>query len=536
MEIASSDDRFETLVQALVATELDEDLAGDGPFTVFAPTDDAFELLPDGLLESLDEEALADVLLYHVVDGRVAAADVVDLDSATTLLGEDLKIMVDGDTVVLNGLVQVTVTDIKASNGIIHVIDSVLLPGAFPGDVVDAVSAYPRLGTLAGAVTDNVAQALRGDGVTLFAPVNSAFEGVELPQEESALEDILLYHAVAAEVSAATAATLASAQMANGAYLGVKSADGVQLFDGQKDVDVTYTDIHAENGVIHLIDGVLDPPGTIAEVASSAGLDELVDALAIADVPGTSTSFAAAAAGDGPLTVFAPSNAAFMAIDRSFGDDLPDVLGAHVIPAVVDSKAVLAAIEGDGMSPPTLTAAADDTLALSLGESGVLVNGVVQVVATDIPARNGLIHLVDSIIVPSDIVFPGTLVDAAMAYPIFNSLVDAVSNADSGVASALGGAGPLTLFAPVNAAFDGIDTSADLTNVLLYHALPVEADSGFVLANFSPAAATETAQGSDVTIDADALTVNDSKITRVDLRTENGVIHVIDQVLLPPAD
>lgn len=225
-----------------------------------------------------------------------------------------------------------------------------------------------------------------------------------------------------------------------------------------------------------------------------------------------------------------------MAIDGSFGDALPDVLGAHVIPTIVDSKTVVETIEADGVSPTTLTGAADDTLALSLGESGVLVNGVVQVVATDIPARNGLIHLIDSVIVPSDVVFPGTIVDAVAAYPIFSSLVDAVTNADAGVASALSGAGPLTLFAPVNTAFDGIDTSANLTNVLLYHVLPVEADSSFVIANFSPAAATETAEGSEVSIDAETLTVNDSNITRVDLRTENGVIHVIDAVLLPPAD
>ncbi len=534
VELASSNDDFDTLVQALVDTGLDDDLAGEGPFTVFAPTDAAFALLPEGLLESLDEDTLSDILLYHVVQGAVPAAEVVDLETATTLQGDQLDIMVDGDSVVLNGLVQVTSTDIMAENGIIHAIDAVLIPGAFPGNMLEAVSAYPRLSTLAGAVTPDVADALTGDALTLFAPVNSAFEGVALPEATVDLEDILLYHAIPAEVPAAVAETLASAQMANGAFIGVKSDDGLQLFDGSKNTKVTYADIEVDNGVMHVIDQVLSPPGTIAEVAVAAGLTSLVDALGAADVPGSTTSFADAAAGEGPLTVFAPSNEAFDRIPGDLGGALPDVLGAHVIPAAVDSASVAELIANGEASPATLTGSDDDTHEFSLGPDGPLVNHMVRITATDIPARNGLVHLVDSVILPSDVVFPGNLVEAVSAYPNFSSLVDAVTNADPAVATALTGTDALTLFAPENSAFAGIDTTEDLTDVLLYHALPVEADSSFVVANFLPAATTPTAAGSDVTIDADALTVNDSNIVRVDFRTDNGVIHVIDSVLTPP--
>ncbi len=128
---------FTTLATALTAAGLVETLKGDGPFTVFAPTDEAFAALPDGALDGLLAEpdgALKDVLTYHVVPGTVMAADVVGLDGQTveTVQGGTLTVGVDGSTVTLTdaagGTVTVTQTDIEASNGVIHVIDGVLMP------------------------------------------------------------------------------------------------------------------------------------------------------------------------------------------------------------------------------------------------------------------------------------------------------------------------------------------------------------------------------------------------------------------------
>jgi uncharacterized surface protein with fasciclin (FAS1) repeats len=121
---------FTTLLTAIEAAGLTETLMGDGPFTVFAPTDEAFAAVDEETLNGLlaDPEALAQVLLYHVVEGAVPAADVVTLESATTAQGSDVEITIDGDTVVLNGVANVVQTDIETSNGIIHVIDAVLLP------------------------------------------------------------------------------------------------------------------------------------------------------------------------------------------------------------------------------------------------------------------------------------------------------------------------------------------------------------------------------------------------------------------------
>lgn len=123
--------QFETLAAALGAAGLVDTLKGDGPFTVFAPTDDAFAKLPAGTVESLlepeNKDQLTAILTYHVVAGKVMAADVVKLDNATTVNGADVSISVEGDAVMINNATVVS-ADVKASNGVIHVIDTVLLP------------------------------------------------------------------------------------------------------------------------------------------------------------------------------------------------------------------------------------------------------------------------------------------------------------------------------------------------------------------------------------------------------------------------
>jgi len=133
VDIAVEDGRFTTLVAAVQAADLVETLKGEGPFTVFAPTDDAFAALPAGTIDALlaDIPTLTDILLYHVVPGKVMAADVLGLDgqsAGTALEGQSIDIKIDMGNVYLNEDVQVIITDIEGSNGVIHVIDAVLLP------------------------------------------------------------------------------------------------------------------------------------------------------------------------------------------------------------------------------------------------------------------------------------------------------------------------------------------------------------------------------------------------------------------------
>jgi uncharacterized surface protein with fasciclin (FAS1) repeats len=121
---------FKTLLAAATAAGLVETLQGEGPLTVFAPTDEAFAALPAGTLDSLlaDPEALKQILLYHVVSGAVKAADVVNLTSADSVEGSPIAIAVKDGKVYLNDTAQVTTTDVMATNGVIHVIDQVILP------------------------------------------------------------------------------------------------------------------------------------------------------------------------------------------------------------------------------------------------------------------------------------------------------------------------------------------------------------------------------------------------------------------------
>lgn len=123
--------QFETLAAALSAADLVDTLKGDGPFTVFAPTDEAFAKLPEGTVEELlrpeNRDKLTAILTYHVVPGKVYSGDVVKLDSATTVNGAEVQIDVDGSSVMIDNA-SVIAADIKASNGVIHVIDSVILP------------------------------------------------------------------------------------------------------------------------------------------------------------------------------------------------------------------------------------------------------------------------------------------------------------------------------------------------------------------------------------------------------------------------
>jgi uncharacterized surface protein with fasciclin (FAS1) repeats len=127
--IAVESGKFNTLAKALTETGLVEALKGDGPFTVFAPTDEAFAKLPEGTIESLlkDKEALKSILLYHVVSGNVTSEQVVKLNKAETLSGKNVKINVNDGSVMINNAT-VTKADVIASNGVIHIIDTVLIP------------------------------------------------------------------------------------------------------------------------------------------------------------------------------------------------------------------------------------------------------------------------------------------------------------------------------------------------------------------------------------------------------------------------
>jgi uncharacterized surface protein with fasciclin (FAS1) repeats len=267
VDIASSDENFSTLVTALGLAGLDAALQGEGPFTVFAPTNDAFNALPEGALESLvaDTEALTGVLLYHVIEGEAMAADVVDLDGqqVETLLGQYLDVAIEGEAVMVDGA-QVVVTDIKASNGVIHVIDSVLIPET--RSIVDIAVEDGRFTTLVAALeAAGLVEALQGEGpFTVFAPTDDAFAALPegtvegLLADSESLTQVLLYHVVDGKVMAAQVIDL------DGEQVETLSGDSLSvMIDGEavmiNEALVIIPDIEASNGVIHVIDSVLVP-------------------------------------------------------------------------------------------------------------------------------------------------------------------------------------------------------------------------------------------------------------------------------------
>lgn len=279
VDIAVGNPDFSTLVTALQAAGLVETLQGAGPFTVFAPTNAAFAKVDPATLAALlnDKAALTRVLTYHVVAGKVLAADVVKLTSAKTVEGSDVNIAVMGSMVMLNGSTTVTATDIQASNGVIHVIDSVLLPPyltiataaapAAPGNAVDAVLADPQFSTLAAALTAaDLVETLKGAGpFTIFAPTNDAFAKLgeariaRLLANKEQLTRYLTYHVLSGKVlsSDIVGQNIRTAPTVAGGNVNIRVSNGKVIINSR--AEVTQADIQVSNGVIHVIDTVLIP-------------------------------------------------------------------------------------------------------------------------------------------------------------------------------------------------------------------------------------------------------------------------------------
>ena len=259
---------FETLVAAVQAAGLVETLKGSGPFTVFAPTDEAFAALPPGtvdrLLEPANRDALRALLTYHVVAGRVPAAAAGALRNAETVNGQRVAIKVEEGRLKID---QATVqsADIGASNGIIHVIDAVLLP-AEQNLVTLAQEAGSFETLLAAATAAGLADILTGSApLTVFAPTDEAFaklpEGTveRLLAEEglTTLERILTYHVVEGRVYSDQALAAERVRTVNGEPVAIGLADGRVRIN---DAALVANDLDASNGVVHVIDTVLRPP------------------------------------------------------------------------------------------------------------------------------------------------------------------------------------------------------------------------------------------------------------------------------------
>jgi uncharacterized surface protein with fasciclin (FAS1) repeats len=248
---------FTQLAAALTEAELVEALKGDGPFTVFAPTDDAFDAFEDenpGVLAGLSKAELSGVLTYHVISGVAALSTGLKDDQVLmTLAGSPVLIDLTGGAKIADAAI--TTPDIVASNGVIHVIDKIILPPS--DDIVSAAVAAGMFTSLAEALTAaDLVTTLQGDGpFTVFAPTDDAFGALGAAPTGDALKNVLLYHVVDGAVGSGDLQAGMVPTLLENQSLTVDLDDGVKI----NDASVTTANIIAKNGVIHVVDTVLVP-------------------------------------------------------------------------------------------------------------------------------------------------------------------------------------------------------------------------------------------------------------------------------------
>ncbi len=410
--VAENDD-YSSLLAALEKAELTSTLASDGEYTVFAPNNAAFDAFLSELgvtLDDLSKDDLTPILLNHVLGGSVASTQltngyVINLSDVSTYINTD-------DGVTINGDVTVTQADVVRSNGIIHAIDKVIpLP-----TLLTFVAADPELSSLAvtattteGFTTDFAAVLGAADSdLTLLAPDNAAFTdlGDISGVSAAALEQILLNHVISGGVQSSVletsyTTTLATySDTANNLSLYINTDDGV-TFNGISSVSTA--DILASNGVIHIVDTVITLPTVVTFATADPNFSTLVSALTELTPETDFVDILSTALGTepAPFTVFAPTNAAFDALDDIPDEDpLTSVLQYHV----VAEANVRAEDLTDGQEVTTLETG---TFTVNLGDTSVTITdeaeGTSTVVATNVQASNGVIHVIDTVIIPESI-------------------------------------------------------------------------------------------------------------------------------------
>lgn len=435
VDLAIATPDLTTLVDALQMADGDlvNVLSGDGPFTVLAPTNAAFEnFLTDNGFSSLDEvpsDVLSQILLNHVISSEVTSTDLVTAGSgyattnATNNGGLNLSLFYNtADGVSFNGVSSVAQADIMASNGIIHVVDAVIgLP-----DVVDHAVANPAFASLVaalGAADGDLVSVLQGDGpFTVMAPDNTAIadflDGTPLGEvNTAALAQLLLNHVIVGSLDTSGVLlaegsgyknTGATGPNGNAISLYYNTSDGVS-FNGV--ANVTAADVVATNGVIHAIDAVIDIPTVVTFAVADPNFTTLVEALTTLT---PATDFASILSrtsggnGDGinpDFTVFAPTNDAFDALGTIPGETvLTQVLLHHVI-----SEANITSSDLNNPGDTSAMTLEGDMMTITLpGTGGVIAditdgsgNSDIGIIAVDVQAGNGVIHVINKVMLPN---------------------------------------------------------------------------------------------------------------------------------------
>lgn len=531
VDVAVANGNFTTLVTALQATGLDDTLDdANASFTVFAPTDAAFEALGEETISALlaDTDKLSKILTYHVLSSEVNAEAAISSVGSTvdTVNGAKLALSLSGDNLLVNTST-VSVTDVMADNGVIHVIDAVLMPPektASEANIVETAKAAGNFKTLVAALERTGLDSVLSDPsgtFTVFAPTDDAFAAVgekminTLLANPSVLSDILKQHVLAVGADSVAAMSLngqaLETVLGNELNITINPETDRLLFSG---ANIVTKDIVTTNGIIHVIDSVIiadvalpESYGTIADVASENGnFETLLAALGVAGLDSVMADPTKT------FTVFAPTDAAFSALGKDTvealladTEGLKNTLLYHVVAdqKVLSDSAVTVANSDDNF----VTMGNNDKASLSYKDTTLYINDSVVSVA-NVMADNGVIHVIDKVIMPPKAMGEPTktVAETALETDSLSTLVTALQQAD--LVDALNNPeANFTVFAPTNSAFKKIPAEtlnallADqdaLTAVLLQHVLSSKISSHTAFA--ANGAEVETLQGNKLSV------------------------------------
>lgn len=553
---------FSTLVTAVTEAGLVDTLASADDITILAPTNDAFADIPEEDLTALlaDKDALTRVLTYHVLPKNIRFRSFKSGPLPTLLPDSTVEVEVRSffwgwyRTVRIDEA-SITRADLRADNGVIHRINKVLDPGYEPlPSILEIAANNPDFSILTSLVSQaGFAQALGSDrsNFTVFAPTNAAFKALgdetleAVQNDRSLLREILKNHLAKGALESGNLVEAGSVRTLLRLELPLSEDAESPTGFAVGGLPLAVVDIPARNGIVHVVGGVLLPPTpqSLVDVASGReDLSTLVTALGAAELASVFDSTKKWPA----YTIFAPNNAAFEslpdgALDSLLADPtgaLADTLKLHVVAGRIE-----AAHLSDGQ---VLHSLSGDRLNVRIEDGTVSINGS-PVAEADLKAENGVIHVIGSVIereafTVADLVASKSYLSTLLAALDAAKLTSAVDDPDA----------ELTVFAPIDRAFaalpDGTleallaDPEGDLKNILLYH-VSAGAQSASDLLDSGSA---ETLLGPELEITSQKLRfwwwrtpyrivrVNGVRVLASDLQTDNGVVHLLYGVLLPP--
>lgn len=541
-EIVSTTTNLSTLKKAVDAANLDDNLINENGITLFAPTDEAFENLPGGVLDELlvsTNGELSDLLLKHKHDEILLSTAFVNGEKILMANGEETTIIINSNGPFINNA-KIELTDVIAENGVVHIIDAVLYtPPLMTTTIYDIVSEEDDLTFLDDAI---VAAGLRSsltesDNLTLFAPTNAAFNN--LPSElltmffndpMGILRTSLLNHLHGNELTSNSLSNGQTLSMSGGHTAVITVENGIVKID---DALLTVRDIQADNGVVHIIDAVISLPEetkTVYDIiVESPDHSILEDAINSANLIGPLS-------GTDQVTLFAPTNQAFnnLSIElwQQLNADPNGLLRNVLLRHVLNNQAA----SNNFINGAFVTVANGEEIQITINNGNIFF-GNAQIIVEDIQADNGIVHVIDAVVIPDELqtnVFD--VIAESDDHTIFEELI---INAD--LQSTLSGNGNFTVFAPTDDAINRLgtdavndllnDTNGLLRNTLLYHIATIEY-AGIDLVDGLDII---MSNGVEATITNDGFNtfIEDGWILGFDLTADNGRVHVVNSIISP---